>query len=249
MGWYDYGVRFYDPTLGRWHVLDPLAEEDYYNSLYTYVLNNPMILIGPTGMKWVNRYQEYLDSNRDNVDEQDIAKYEAKAKGVNDLLTAFKENDSELHDYIDNLSVTSTDESSVDVSVVVRVSAQKEGDNGQTKHGKADNSDTYNGGVITTPTTMSPQDGSSIVGFTMTIYGASGNNKNVYADHTLTNESGDVMYFMEHNDVAKNEKSNHKMTPSEYQNSNSNNYSNKVERVYRKRKRTKKNGKKHKYPY
>ncbi|MDY3528908.1 DUF6443 domain-containing protein [Riemerella anatipestifer] len=49
IGMYDYGARFYMPDLGRWGVVDPLAEETM--ELYSYVKNNPIMLIDPTGME------------------------------------------------------------------------------------------------------------------------------------------------------------------------------------------------------
>ncbi len=46
---YDYGARNYDPALGRWMNIDPLAEKYPGLSPYVYCLNNPVIHTDPTG--------------------------------------------------------------------------------------------------------------------------------------------------------------------------------------------------------
>ena len=51
LGWYDYGWRFYDATIARWHVIDPMIENNHHNyTPYAYVYNNPLILIDKFGL-------------------------------------------------------------------------------------------------------------------------------------------------------------------------------------------------------
>ncbi|MCD0472578.1 DUF6443 domain-containing protein [Flavobacterium sp. JAS] len=82
---YDYGARNYDPAIGRWMNIDPLAENYFEKTPYMYAGNNPLMFVDYDGMdfgiyinhdtKTISIKSHYIVNSNDSNLMNDIASY------------------------------------------------------------------------------------------------------------------------------------------------------------------------------
>lgn len=104
---YDYGARNYDPALGRWMNIDPLAEISHNLSLYNYVKNNPLRLVDPSGMIWkdqneADKLKEEIEDTKKSIsrskanDEERLSKGGLSERKINRINKRIVDYDSRL---------------------------------------------------------------------------------------------------------------------------------------------------------
>ncbi|NNL91063.1 MAG: RHS repeat-associated core domain-containing protein [Saprospiraceae bacterium] len=78
VGLYAYGARYYDPAVGRFTGVDPLADQFPGWSPYNYTMNNPINMIDPDGRApmdvddWILRENGNIEYDASVTSEQDV---------------------------------------------------------------------------------------------------------------------------------------------------------------------------------
>ena len=249
-GYSYFGQRFYDSQLSFWLSVDPMKGK--YPSLtpYNYCANNPIILKDLNGNEWVNVHlekvkelQKIYDSNKTWGNKRALKIEKIKADRINSYLSELEKNDTELYNYIDKLTVTN--ENGTQQNIIVNVSSNPDR-NGPAGEEAATiinlSSDTpnvtYNGKKIVAPGTKN-----GTYSIDITVYGDTS-----YGDEILSNEIGDIMFYMEYNNTSIKEGGNKNMTKEQYLNSYTKQYSDQVQRMYIKQKKHMNGTNKNEYP-
>jgi RHS repeat-associated protein len=131
---YDYGARFYDPQIGRWHAVDPMADVAPDWSPYRFCFNNPIKIVDPTGLL-ETEFVDIETGERTNIDDGKDQVIAGTTATIKAMKNSFKTNRDQYNSSLEslessegNLNMTSGEFS----KLVESVYAESSGEFGET---------------------------------------------------------------------------------------------------------------------